>query len=168
MCAEDPDVAQRLQLVLAGRLDHEEERLIQRAGLERVVRHVGTLSRAEAMALQRAADVLVLVTSPTLVWELPGKVFEYFGARRPILALAEGNETARLVEETHTGWTVPPQDVDAIVARLKAMLADGATLEYDDTRLEPYIFPAPAQALQAEIERAIAARASQTGRRATA
>ncbi len=168
MCAEDPVVAQRLQLVLAGRLDHEEERLIQQAGLEDVVRHVGMLSRAQAMALQRTADVLVLVTSPTLVWELPGKVFEYFGARRPILALAQGNETARLIEETGTGWTVPPEDVEAIMARLKAMLAGGATLEYDDARLEPYVFPAPAEALQAEIERAIALRASQTGRRATA
>ena len=58
------------------------------------------LSRGDAIALQRSADVLVLLTSPTLVWELPGKVFEYFGARRPILALAKDNEAARLVEET--------------------------------------------------------------------
>ena len=132
---EEPDVADRLSLVLAGRLNHDEQRLIEEAGLERIVRHVGVLSRGDAIALQRSADVLVLLTSPTLVWELPGKVFEYFGARRPILALAKDNEAARLVEETGTGWTVAPDDVDAIVAKLKSLLAGEATLNYDEARL---------------------------------
>ena len=155
---EEPDVADRLSLVLAGRLNHDEQRLIQEAGLERIVRHVGVLSRGDAIALQRSADVLVLLTSPTLVWELPGKVFEYFGARRPILALAKDNEAARLVEETGTGWTVAPDDVDAIVAKLKSLLAGEATLNYDEARLEPYIYPAPVDVLEAEIERAVSRR----------
>ena len=163
--ADDPSVAERLQLVLAGRLDSEERQLIERAGLERVVRHVGVLSRSESMALQRQADVLVLLTSPTLVWELPGKVFEYFGARRPILALAQGNEAARVVEETATGWTVAPNDVEAIAARLNHLLTHGAGLEYDDARLQQYVYPAPAEALEAEIERAIALRTSAAGAR---
>ena len=117
------------------------------------------LSRGlQALALQRRADrLLVLLTSPTLVWELPGKVFEYFGARRRFSA-AEGNEAARLIRETGTGWTVPPGDVDAIVARIRALLADGPTLEYDDARLAPYVYPAPAEAFEAEVERALAAR----------
>lgn len=161
----DPDLGRRLRLVLAGRLDQDEQRLIEQAGLERIVRHVGMLSRADAMALQRRADVLVLLTSPTLVWELPGKIFEYFGARRPILALADGNEAARIVEETGTGWTVPPDDVDQIVTMLKRLLAGEMAVQYDDTRLAPYVYPAPALALEAELERAIAARA---GRRARA
>jgi glycosyltransferase involved in cell wall biosynthesis len=132
--------------------------MIEDAGLERIVRHVGVLSRSDAIALQRSADVLVLLTSPSLVWELPGKVFEYFGARRPILALARDNEAARLVEDTGTGWTVAPDDIDAIVARLKTLLAGEATLEYDDARLAPYIYPAPVEALEAEIERAVSIR----------
>jgi len=155
----EPDLPTRLQVVLAGRLDHEEQRMIAAARLERVVRHVGMVSRAEAMALQRRADVLLLLTSPTLVWELPGKVFEYFGARRPILALARDNEAARVIEETATGWTVAPDDVEAITARLSALLHDGAAaLEYDERRLGRYIYPAPALALESEIEAAIARR----------
>ena len=156
--ANDPDLSRRLQLVLAGRLDSDEQRLIAEAGLQSTVRHLGMLSRAEAMALQRRADVLVLLTSPTLVWELPGKVFEYFGARRPILALADGNEAARVIQETGTGWTVSPKDVDAIAAQIRMLLINGPALEYDDALIAPYVYPAPVEALEAEIERAVSAR----------
>jgi glycosyltransferase involved in cell wall biosynthesis len=160
MQESDPGIAERLQLVLAGRLDIEEQRLIERAGIGRIVRHVGTLPRGEALALQRRADVLVLLTSPTLPWELPGKVFEYFGARRPILALAADNEAARLIQETGTGWTVPPGDVDAIAARIGSLLSDGVPDLYDVTRLAPYIYPAPAVAFELELEQAITAHAA--------
>jgi glycosyltransferase involved in cell wall biosynthesis len=161
----DPSVSERLQLVLAGRLDLEEERLIEEAGIGKLVRHVGTLSRGQAMALQRRADVLVLLTSPTLPWELPGKVFEYFGARRPILALAANNEAASLIEETGTGWTVAPGDVHAILSRIQALLADGVPDLHDSARLNRYVYPAPADALELEIERALSLRGA---RRATA
>jgi glycosyltransferase involved in cell wall biosynthesis len=159
---DDPEAAGRLQLVLAGRLDHEEQRLIERAALGEMIRHVGALTRAESMALQRRADVLVLITSPTLVWELPGKMFEYFGAGRPILALAEDNDTARMIEETGTGWTVPPRDVDAIEATLRRLARTGPHLSYDQARLAPYVYPAPAEVVEAEIERAIAVRRAGT------
>jgi hypothetical protein len=158
----DPRLGDRLQLVLAGRLDHDEQRLIAGAGIDGLVRHVGMLSRSESIALQRRADVLVLLTSATLVWELPGKVFEYFGARRPILALAEDNEAARVIAETGTGWTIAPDDVEGIMARLDALVRQGPRLEYDDARIARYIYPAPAEALEVEIELAI------EGRRATA
>jgi glycosyltransferase involved in cell wall biosynthesis len=154
----DPELAARLQLILAGRLDQAEERLIQRAGIDDLVRHVGMLRRPEAMALQRRADVLVLLTSPTLVWELPGKVFEYFGAGRPILALAAGNEAARVIEETRSGWVVPPNDVAAIASKIELLLREGVSLERDPSRLAPYVYPAPAEALETEVERAIAER----------
>jgi glycosyltransferase involved in cell wall biosynthesis len=157
---QEPQIASRLRVVLAGRLDSDEQRLIDEARLDGMLRHVGMLSRTDAMALQRSADVLLLITSPTLVWELPGKVFEYFGAGRPILALAHENEAARVVQETDTGWTVPPRDVDAIAAILKRLVLDGTRLRIDPQKLAPYIYPRPAEVVEAEIERAIAARAA--------
>jgi glycosyltransferase involved in cell wall biosynthesis len=160
---QDPGLGEQLQLVLAGRLDSAEQRLIDQAQLGPMLRHVGMLTRAQSLALQRRADVLVLITSPTLVWELPGKFFEYVGAGRPILALAQDNEAARIVQETETGWTVPPDDVDAIAATLRRVLDEGAAMHPDRSRLAPYIYPAPAAVVEAEVERAIAARNARAG-----
>lgn len=159
-----PEVAGRLRLVLAGRLDRDEEALLAASGLDDVVEHVGHVSRDEAMALQRGADALVLITAPDLVWELPAKVFEYIGAGRPVLALARGNEAARVVEETGIGWTVPPRDVGAIVAALRGVVEGRLAADYAPRDLDRYVYPRPAEAMAAEIERAIAARRP-TGRR---
>jgi len=154
----DSTQAARLQLVLAGRRDSEEQRLIEGLELGGMVRHLGELPRAEALALQRHADALLLLTSRTLVWELPGKVFEYMGARRPVLALAADNEAARVVEEAGIGWTVAPDDVDAIVVALRGMLRGELADAYAPRDLEQFVYPAPAEALAAEVERAVAAR----------
>lgn len=154
---EDPELAARLRLVLAGRLDAAEAELIEAAGLDGIVEHVGQLSRADALALQRSADALVLLSSATLAWELPGKVFEYLGAGRPILALAHDNDAARFVEETRLGMIVHPDDVPAITDALRRVARGELAERYAPQGTERFVYPAPAAAMTDEIERAIAA-----------
>jgi glycosyltransferase involved in cell wall biosynthesis len=156
----DPELAGRIELVLAGRLDRDEQQLIDGLELGDMVRHVGQLSRPESIALQRNADALLLLTSPSLVWELPGKFFEYLSAGRPILALAKGNEAARMVEETGTGITVPPQDVEAVGESLRRLARGKLAREHTPAGTERYVYPAPAEEMEREIERAIGVRLS--------
>jgi glycosyltransferase involved in cell wall biosynthesis len=155
---EQPDLEERVELVVAGRLDTEEERLLAEADLGGLVRHTGVISRAAATALQRDADVLLLLTSRRLSWEAPGKLFEYLSAGRPILCLAEANEAARIVTDTGTGVCVAPDDPEAIAAALRDVMEHGLEDHYSPRGLERYVYPAPAQAMAAEIERAVAQR----------
>ena len=153
--AESPATAAQLQLVLAGRLDRSERELIESFALGDLVRHLGQLSRAEAIALQRRADALVLITAPNLVWELPGKIFEYMGAGRPVLALASGNEAARVVAETGIGWTVAPDDPIAISAALRRIASGELAQAYAPHGLARYTYPGPAEEMARVIESAI-------------
>lgn len=152
---ESPATADRLQLVLAGRLDRSERQLIESFELGDLVRHVGHLGRAQSLVLQRRADILVLITAPKLVWELPGKLFEYMGAQRPVLALAAGNEAERVVRETNIGVTVPPDDVEAIAAALRRVASGELAREYEPRNLDRYTYPGPAIAMAEVIEEAI-------------
>jgi glycosyltransferase involved in cell wall biosynthesis len=154
----DPAARGCIALVLAGRLDRDEQELIARSGLDDVVFHVGHLSRGQAMGLQRRADALLLITSSEVAWELPGKLFEYLGADRPILALAESNEAARVVRETRTGLTVSPDDVEAIERALAGALAGEVAEAHRPRGLERYLYPSPARAMEEQIEVAISAR----------
>jgi glycosyltransferase involved in cell wall biosynthesis len=161
---DDPGTAERFELVLAGRLDSEEERLLADSALEGLLRHVGPIPRAAATALQRRAGALLLLTSRQLSWETPGKLFEYLAAGRPILALADGNEAARVVRDTGTGMTVAPDNVDAIATALRGVVEGELERAYSPRGLARYLYPAPARAVEEEILAAVA----QAGRRATA
>jgi glycosyltransferase involved in cell wall biosynthesis len=50
---------------------------------------------------------------------VPGKVFEYMAARKPILAIAApGSEVDQILRETGAGLCAPPDDTEAIQAML--------------------------------------------------
>jgi glycosyltransferase involved in cell wall biosynthesis len=140
----------RLHVILAG--PPAEARLVGEHGLTGIARHVGRLPRATALALQRRADALLLVTSPHTS-EATGKLAEYLGSRRPIIALAAGNEAARIIAETGTGVAVSPQDPGSIRAALSAAAA--GDLPYAPRGLDRYVFPESAEAVAAEIQRAV-------------
>ncbi len=154
----------RVRLVLAGRTAVEDQRLLAEAGLGESVRHVGLLERRAALALQRSADALVLLTGSHSS-EATGKLFEYLAAGRPILALAEANEAARIVGLTATGVTVAPLDEERIADALRTVADGTIAAGYAPRELERFTYPGPAVAVARLIEEAIARRGELGGGR---
>jgi glycosyltransferase involved in cell wall biosynthesis len=155
LLAERPQLAGRVQVLIAGRSEHDEVGLLAEAGLRDVVRHLGYLRRSQALALQRRAHVLLLLTSDASC-EATGKLYEYLASGRPILALATGNEAARIVADTGTGVAIAPRDVEAITAALGRAIDGELEHAYNPHGLEPYRYPVPAERMADAIERAIA------------
>ncbi len=118
-----------------------------------MVEYLGFIPRAQAIALQRRAGALILVTSPDGS-EATGKLYEYMAARRPIVALAQGNEAARIVAETNTGVLVEPDDVDAIAGALRAAINGELECAYAPRGVERYAYPVLAERMFWAIERA--------------
>jgi glycosyltransferase involved in cell wall biosynthesis len=118
------DLASRLEVLFAGSVTDEERRLLNAPDLAETVRFVGWLERSRALALQRAADALLIVTGPVSQRSVAtGKLFEYLGARRPILVLGSDTEAARIVAESGAGLSVSVSDASAIAAALRRLLA---------------------------------------------
>ena len=155
-----PDAARRLRILVAGRLDPKEERYLKDLDPAGMIRHLGQLPHESMLALERRADALLLVTAPKLVSLATGKVFEYLAAGRPIIALAQGNEAARIVEETGTGVTLPMDDSEGLARAFEAALDGNPTQRYSPHDLDRYIYPAPARQVAELVEQAIAERAA--------
>jgi glycosyltransferase involved in cell wall biosynthesis len=123
VAAEDPDTAAALELVFAGSVTDDERRALSAPGLGETVRFVGWLDHPRTLALQRAADALLVVTEGA---ERPsvatGKLFEYLASGRPILVLGAETEAARIVAETRSGWSAPASDPRAIAAALRRLV----------------------------------------------
>jgi glycosyltransferase involved in cell wall biosynthesis len=153
-----PEAAERLRILVAGPLDREEQRYIAELDPAQMIRHLGHLPHDAMLALERKADSLLLVTAPELVSLATGKLFEYLAAGRPIIALADGNEAARIVEETGTGLTMPIDDADGLAGAFEAALDGKLSERYAPHDLEPFVYPAPARELAELVEDALAQR----------
>ena len=89
------------------------------------IRYLGHVPHHEVLGLQRQADVLVSIGNDGMVAQTPGKLYEYFGAGRPILHLrAQGREdpAGRLVESLGAGWTCA-NEAAAVAELLEKLLA---------------------------------------------
>lgn len=154
---EQPHLRGRLSFLVAGRSEFDERALLEGVGLGQAVRHLGYLPRAQALGLQQAATALILLTSDAR-GEATGKLYEYLASGRPIIALANGNEAARIVAETGTGVVVSPHDVAGIVRALRAAVDGELERAYAPRSLDRYRYPAPAIQMADAVERAIGVR----------
>jgi glycosyltransferase involved in cell wall biosynthesis len=109
-----PGVVVFLGRQTAGMFDFDQE--IRSRDLGDVVRLVDQVPYAEALERMMRADILLLVNSPDFRVGVPAKLYEYLGAGRPILALAEPeSDVAWVLRESGVLHRIaPPRDVSAI------------------------------------------------------
>ncbi len=150
----DGETASRLELVVAGPLTAAEAELMRTDVSPARIVVPGSLTREGAIALQRAADALLLLASPRRTQLLNFKLFEYLATGRPILALAAGTEAGRVVQEMG-GDAVPADDVAAIVEALHRVVA-GELRPPNATAREAYSYPAVAERMAEVAEGAVA------------
>lgn len=82
-------------------------RMIDEYGLEGIVRLRGRVDRRTILEAERRADRLIVLCwdGPTAEGIVPGKLFEYLGARRPVLAIGgtEHSSVRDILNETGAG-----------------------------------------------------------------
>ena len=86
-------------------------------GLTGVLEVVPRVPREQSLTEMLSASALLLVQPVTTV-SVPGKVYEYLAAGRPILALTAEGETADIVRASGNGVVVAAGDEDGIQAGL--------------------------------------------------
>lgn len=106
LISENEDFKQAFQLKLIGAVSAEVLASINQAGLSGFVNNMGYVSHSTALAEQRKSQVLLLVEidSEDTKCIIPGKLFEYMAAERPILAIGpNGADFAEIMKATNTG-----------------------------------------------------------------
>jgi glycosyltransferase involved in cell wall biosynthesis len=123
--ASAPDARGEVAVEFLGPREDANERALSRLGLGDVARFCDTLPHAETLRAERAAHVLLLIkhANPRYDGLVPGKLYEYIGLARPVLALAPPGEARDLVQTLRRGETADPSDVAEIARRLGVMFA---------------------------------------------
>jgi hypothetical protein len=75
------------------------------------------------LKMERASHILVLIKHSNPLYDgiVPGKLFEYIGVERPILALVPEGEAKRIVSRLERGEVAPQGDTAGIAAKIKLM-----------------------------------------------
>lgn len=112
-----PAFAKALQLQLAGLVGEEVLHAIEAHGLRPYLKLLGYLPHERVLKVQQQSQVLLLLeaNSAAVRGIIPAKVFEYFNAGRPILALGPNAwDAATLVRKAQAGAVCAPTDVAAL------------------------------------------------------
>ena len=91
---------------LVGQRDEYVQRRLEHVGLASVARWSGFVSHAESVTHQKRAHLLLLIVpdGEASAGHVPGKLYEYLGAGRTILAIVPAHsEAARIIRDTGSG-----------------------------------------------------------------
>jgi glycosyltransferase involved in cell wall biosynthesis len=120
---QNPGYRADVKVTFYGSIYPRHQYLIETLGLQDVIAVAGNLPHHQVVTAQQAAAVLLLIIGAGEGKAvLTGKIFEYLGARRPILAIVpvEG-EAAALIQRTNAGIAVSPEIIPDITQALEKL-----------------------------------------------
>mgnify|MGYP002625337201 CR=1 FL=1 len=123
MVLEDPALKEQLRIRLSGKVDAAVLESISGEGLAENTVNLGYLDHDSAVREQKSASVLLLPlrNDPEYAIILPGKLFEYLAARRPILGIGQTDGAmAEVLRETAAGEMFNWDDAEAVRRFLSA------------------------------------------------
>ncbi|WP_231493358.1 glycosyltransferase family 4 protein [Alicyclobacillus macrosporangiidus] len=164
-----------IRVQFAGVFDYpgyeDNRRLVEQLDLQEVVEVLGYLPRKEVLARMMSADALLLFGDrPSSARDyVPGKVYEYLYAGRPILALLPDCEAADIIRSANGGIVVDPYKPEAVAEALRSLMSwrseDGQDAQRPGT-VEMYTRQKQTQQLAALMDRLVQTGAAQSqGRR---
>jgi hypothetical protein len=135
----------QLKLRFIGRFGDDVLDMMKRSAVAPCIEVVGYVPHEESIRSLMTSELNLLVVDDAKESAeiVPGKVYEYLGVGRPILALApSGSAIEELIIETHAGFSRPQSDIEGIaqaIARSMSAWAGGEPLvtPYAD-RIERY------------------------------
>lgn len=109
---KNKDAEHRIEARFVGLMRSSHLKLIKKYKLQNVVTTTGYLNHEESVKNLLESDVLWFVVNDTV--RSPGKLYEYFGARKPILALAPEGVIRKTAIDSKAAIAVEPKDVKEI------------------------------------------------------
>jgi len=136
---ENENFRKALRIELTGEVDHGILESIEEFGLKSYLSYTPYQPHKIAIAAQIRADVLLLSINrvDNSEYLLTGKLFEYLGARRPILCIGPINgDAAGVISTTSAGSTFHFDDIAGIKSHINSLFETHKTSEIHPRRSE--------------------------------
>jgi glycosyltransferase involved in cell wall biosynthesis len=113
---EKPEIRQDIEACFVGNFRKENERIIKKLNLQDTVNIVGYVDHKECVKYLITSDILWLIIGKGKGEDMmsTGKLFEYIGARKPILGCVPDGIAKNIILESKAGIITEPYDIDGI------------------------------------------------------
>ena len=113
LSVERPDVAQDIELHFVGFLRKENKKLIKKLKLEEFVKDHGYMNHNDAVIKIKSSDILWIMVGKKRNIDaiLPGKLYEYMGSLKPIIACVPEGAAKIAANEYGASFITEPDDV---------------------------------------------------------
>jgi hypothetical protein len=108
ICIENETFRKDVVIKFVGNIDYSVKNAFEKCGLTEMLINTGYVNHDEAIAHSSRASVLLLLlnNTPNVKGIIPGKLFEYLGAKRPIICIGDpSGDSASILDETMAGIT---------------------------------------------------------------
>jgi hypothetical protein len=112
-----------------------------------------------ALRALRAADAVTCVVEPTTPLVIPGKLYDYLAARRPILAISANDEVNQIIERTRSGIVARFEDPEDAALALGRLYDGTYAFNPDLDAIREFAAPAQAERFAAVLDDAVCRRA---------
>jgi glycosyltransferase involved in cell wall biosynthesis len=107
----NPKIRGRIEVHFIGNAREEDRQLVKKMDLQNTVHFLGYLPHRECIKRLVESDVLWFVIDND--YQTPGKLYEYFGSRKPLIASVIDGYTKQIVKESGAAICVPLKDIAA-------------------------------------------------------
>jgi glycosyltransferase involved in cell wall biosynthesis len=134
--ARHPEYRDIIRLDLYGNCDRLSRQLIAAATYPEITRFHGKVSRDTALRAMLSTDCLVVIqnTEQFATETFPAKVYDYFFAGRPILALVHNNPEFEQILGCAQSFIVPADDVAKVAEQVEKIVAAHLAGELADSK----------------------------------
>jgi len=134
-CNRSPEFARELRVTFLGARESENEAWVQRFGLEGQVVFEDNIPHHECVRRECNSHILLLIKHDDERYRglVPGKLFEYIGARRPVLAVVPEGEARDTILSLNRGEIADVQSPEEIADKLSKMFRLSQEGRLDDS-----------------------------------
>ena len=118
---ESESLRAHLRIKLIGPVDSSARNDIEASGLQPYTTFIEFVPHTEAVILQQQSQLLLLMinNSPNARTIIPGKLYEYLGSGRPVLAIGpKDSDSAKVIEMTQGGVVHDYDDIHGLKSRI--------------------------------------------------
>ncbi len=140
---ERTDIASNIELHFVGFLGKENKKLISKLNLQSFIKDHGYVNHNESIAKLKSADILWFMVGKRRNIDaiLPGKLYEYIGTRKPIIACVPDGAAKLAVTDYKAAFVTEPDNVEEIkntLVQVYTLFKDGKLPSPDEKYVESF------------------------------